>query len=157
MISLPAQRGCAPARRECAPSRRECAPSRRECAPARRECGPSQREGGSSPPGDACPADPHQHRLTTFPRTVEVRVLMDVQKGLTTLLVMTAVAAIAPFVCALFARIRLPQVVVFIVGGVLIGPEVLAWAEPDEITLIANVGLGFLFLLAGYELDLELF
>jgi Kef-type K+ transport system membrane component KefB len=82
---------------------------------------------------------------------------MDVEKGLTTLLVMTVVAALAPFLSALLARIRLPQVVVFIVGGVLIGPEVLGWAEPDAITLLANVGLGFLFLLAGYELDLELF
>jgi Kef-type K+ transport system membrane component KefB len=82
---------------------------------------------------------------------------MDVQNGLTTLLVMMAVAALAPFICALLARIRLPQVVVFIVGGVLIGPQVLGWAQPDTVTLLANVGLGFLFLLAGYELDLELF
>jgi Kef-type K+ transport system membrane component KefB len=82
---------------------------------------------------------------------------MDVQTGLTTLLVVSLVAAVAPFVSALLARIRLPQVVVFIVGGVLIGPEVLGWAEPAAITLLANVGLGFLFLLAGYELDLDLF
>jgi Kef-type K+ transport system membrane component KefB len=82
---------------------------------------------------------------------------MDVEKGLTTLLVMTVVAALAPFLSALLARFRVPQVVVFIVGGVLIGPEVLGWAHPDSITLLANVGLGFLFLLAGYELDLELF
>jgi Kef-type K+ transport system membrane component KefB len=82
---------------------------------------------------------------------------MDVQKGLTTLLVMTLVAAAAPFICALLVRIRLPQVVVFIVGGVLIGPQVLGWAHPDTVTLLSNVGLGFLFLLAGYELDLELF
>jgi Kef-type K+ transport system membrane component KefB len=82
---------------------------------------------------------------------------MDVQTGLTTLLVVSLVAAVAPFVSALLARIRLPQVVVFIVGGVLIGPEVLGWAEPAAITLLANVGLGFLFLLAGYELDMDLF
>jgi Kef-type K+ transport system membrane component KefB len=82
---------------------------------------------------------------------------MDVQTGLTTLLVVSLVAALAPFVSALLARIRLPQVVVFIVGGVLIGPEVLGWADPSAIALLANVGLGFLFLLAGYELDLELF
>jgi Kef-type K+ transport system membrane component KefB len=82
---------------------------------------------------------------------------MDVETGLTTLLVVSFVAALAPFICALLVRIRLPQVVVFIVGGVLIGPEVFGWADPDAITLLANVGLGFLFLLAGYELDLELF
>jgi Kef-type K+ transport system membrane component KefB len=82
---------------------------------------------------------------------------VDVETGLTTLLVVSLVAAVAPFVSALLAKFRLPQVVVFIVGGVLIGPEVLGWADPDTITLLANVGLGFLFLLAGYELDLELF
>ena len=52
---------------------------------------------------------------------------------------------------------RVPQVVVLIVGGILVGPEVLGWAEPDSIELLANVGLGFLFLLAGYELELTLF
>src|SRR3954449_8842603 len=90
-------------------------------------------------------------------RDREVPVLMDVEKGLTTLLVMSLVAALAPFISALLVKIRLPQVVVFIVGGVLIGPQVLGWGDPDTITLLANVGLGFLFLLAGYELDLELF
>jgi Kef-type K+ transport system membrane component KefB len=64
------------------------------------------------------------------------------------------VSAAAPFVCALLARFRIPQVVVLIVGGVLVGPEVAGWAEPKAIALVANVGLGFLFLLAGYELEL---
>lgn len=82
---------------------------------------------------------------------------MSLQTGLNTLLVMTAVAALAPFICALLVRIRLPQVVVFIVGGVIIGPDVLGWADPNVVTLFSNVGLGFLFLLAGYELDLDLF
>ncbi len=82
---------------------------------------------------------------------------MSLQTGLNTLLVMTGVAALAPFICALLARIRLPQVVVFIVGGVIIGPDVLGWADPNAVTLFSNVGLGFLFLLAGYELDLDLF
>ena len=44
-----------------------------------------------------------------------------------------------------------------IVGGVLVGPQVLGWADPTSLTLLANVGLGFLFLLAGYELELDLF
>ena len=42
--------------------------------------------------------------------------------------------------------IRLPQVVVLILGGVMIGPEVLGWADPESMSLFANVGLGFLFL-----------
>jgi Kef-type K+ transport system membrane component KefB len=67
------------------------------------------------------------------------------------------VSALAPFVSALFERIRLPQVVVLIVGGIIIGPEVTGWADPASIALLTNVGLGFLFLLAGYELELDLF
>ena len=82
---------------------------------------------------------------------------MDLQTGLQALLVVSVVSAAAPFVCALLARFRVPQVVVLIVGGVLIGPEVAGLAEPGSIELVANVGLGFLFLLAGYELDLEHF
>jgi Kef-type K+ transport system membrane component KefB len=48
---------------------------------------------------------------------------------------------------------RIPQVVVFLIGGVLIGPHVLGLAETGNIQLLSDVGLGFLFLLAGYELD----
>jgi Kef-type K+ transport system membrane component KefB len=40
---------------------------------------------------------------------------------------------------------------------VLIGPDVLAMASPGDVQVLADVGLGFVFLLAGYELDLRLF
>jgi Kef-type K+ transport system membrane component KefB len=82
---------------------------------------------------------------------------MSLARGLDTLLLAAAVAALAPMLVALLPGPRIPQVVVLLAGGVLIGPEVLAWAERPEIDLLANVGLGFLFLLAGYELDLHLF
>ena len=82
---------------------------------------------------------------------------MDLETGLQALLVVSFVAAAAPFVCALLARFRVPQVVVLIVGGILIGPEVIGLAEPQDIGLVANIGLGFLFLLAGYELELDHF
>ena len=48
---------------------------------------------------------------------------------------------------------RVPQVVILILAGVLIGPHVLGLADTTGIKLLSNVGLGFLFLLAGYELD----
>jgi Kef-type K+ transport system membrane component KefB len=83
--------------------------------------------------------------------------LVDLETELRALLIVSIVSAAAPFVCALLARFRVPQVVVLIVGGVLIGPEVFGLAEPVSIELVANVGLGFLFLLAGYELDLDHF
>jgi Kef-type K+ transport system membrane component KefB len=79
---------------------------------------------------------------------------VDLETGLRALLVVSIVSAAAPFVCGVLARLRVPQVVVLIVGGVLIGPEVAGLAEPGPIALVANVGLGFLFLLAGYELEL---
>jgi len=66
-------------------------------------------------------------------------------------LVMT-VAALAPIVSRLLPG-RPPQVLFLIVGGVLIGPHVLGFAETVDIELLAGLGLGFLFLLAGYELD----
>ena len=81
----------------------------------------------------------------------------DLGQALSSLFVVALVAALAPLVVGLLARLRVPQVVVLIVGGVVIGPQVLGWAEPASIELLANVGLGFLFLLAGYELDLTLF
>jgi Kef-type K+ transport system membrane component KefB len=82
---------------------------------------------------------------------------MDLARGLDTLLVTAVVAALAPLLVALLPGPRIPQVVVLLAGGVLIGPEVLGWADRAEIDLLANVGLGFLFLLAGYELKLHLF
>jgi Kef-type K+ transport system membrane component KefB len=63
------------------------------------------------------------------------------------------VAALAPLVVAALPGRRIPQVVIFLLGGVLIGPHVLGLAETSAIQLLANIGLGFLFLLAGYELD----
>src|SRR3954463_16756789 len=81
----------------------------------------------------------------------------ELPHALTSLFVVAVVAAVAPIVVGVLARLRVPQVVVLILGGILIGPQVLDWADPSSIELIANVGLGFLFLLAGYELDLSLF
>jgi Kef-type K+ transport system membrane component KefB len=78
---------------------------------------------------------------------------MDLTKGLDDLLAVMLVAALAPLVVALLPGPRIPQVVVFLLGGVLIGPHVLGFAETSSIQLLANIGLGFLFLLAGYELD----
>jgi Kef-type K+ transport system membrane component KefB len=82
---------------------------------------------------------------------------MDLASGLETLLVAAVVAALAPVLVALLPGPRIPQVVVLLAGGVLIGPQVLGWADRPAIDLLANVGLGFLFLMAGYELDLHLF
>jgi Kef-type K+ transport system membrane component KefB len=78
-------------------------------------------------------------------------------RGIDSLVVIAIVAALAPFVVAVLPGNRVPQVVVLIVGGVLIGPQMLGLAETESIGLFSNVGLGFVFLLAGYELDPKLF
>jgi Kef-type K+ transport system membrane component KefB len=78
---------------------------------------------------------------------------VDLNRGLEDLVAVALVAALAPLLVAVLPGPRIPQVVVFLIGGVLIGPHVLGLAETSNIQLLANIGLGFLFLLAGYELD----
>jgi len=78
---------------------------------------------------------------------------VNLTQGLDDLVVVALVAALAPIVTALLPGPRVPQVVIFLFGGVLIGPHVLGLAETSAIQLLSNIGLGFLFLLAGYELD----
>jgi len=82
---------------------------------------------------------------------------VSLQQSLVDLFIVSMIAALTPFVAGLLARLRVPQVVVLILGGVLVGPQVLGWADPVGLELVSNVGLGFLFLLAGYELELGLF
>jgi Kef-type K+ transport system membrane component KefB len=77
--------------------------------------------------------------------------------SLETLLAVALVASLAPAVVdAIPAAWRIPQVVVLLLGGILIGPHGLGLADTPSIKLLADIGLGFLFLLAGYELDLRL-
>jgi Kef-type K+ transport system membrane component KefB len=82
---------------------------------------------------------------------------VDLQQSLTDLFIVSLIAALTPILAGLLSRLRVPQVVILILGGIAVGPQVLGWAQPEGIDLISNVGLGFLFLLAGYELELGLF
>ncbi len=78
-------------------------------------------------------------------------------KGLETLLAVVLIAALAPVIVAILPGPKVPQVVVLIFGGILIGPHVFGLVDTGSIQLLSNIGLGFLFLLAGYELDPRLF
>ena len=50
----------------------------------------------------------------------------------------------------------LPVVVLEIVFGIVVGPELLGLAESDEfLDFFSNLGLGMLFFFAGYEIDFE--
>jgi Kef-type K+ transport system membrane component KefB len=78
---------------------------------------------------------------------------VDALIGLEELFVVAAISAFAPLVAALIPGQRIPQVVLLLVGGMVIGPQGLGVEPNDELELISNVGLGFVFLLAGYEID----
>ena len=49
----------------------------------------------------------------------------------------------------------LPVVVVELMLGIVIGPQVLGLANDDFIEFFSNLGLGMLFFFAGYEIDFE--
>jgi Kef-type K+ transport system membrane component KefB len=77
---------------------------------------------------------------------------------ITSLVVVLVVSALAPLISDLLpGRIRIPQVVVLLVGGIVVGPQLLGWSNPADIELFSTAGMAFLFLLAGYELDLGVF
>jgi len=78
---------------------------------------------------------------------------MDVTQGLQSLLAVFLVAAVTPLIAAALPGPRIPQVVLFLLGGIVIGPHALGVADTGSVQLVADGGLGFLFLLAGYELD----
>ena len=69
-------------------------------------------------------------------------------------IVLCAVAA--PLLAGLVPRRLLPEVVLLLVFGVIIGPKVLGLAELDGgIEALGELGLGLLFLLAGYEIEVK--
>jgi Kef-type K+ transport system membrane component KefB len=71
-----------------------------------------------------------------------------------TLLVVLAVAALAPLLADLPARVRVPVVVTEIVAGIVVGPQVLDLAQPDALlNALSDFGLAFLFFMAGMEID----
>ena len=81
--------------------------------------------------------------------------MIDIDSG--SFLTIVAAAALAALIASSVAsRLPLPVVVVEIVLGILIGPELLDLAQADQfIAFFANLGLGMLFFFAGYEIDFE--
>jgi Kef-type K+ transport system membrane component KefB len=74
------------------------------------------------------------------------------------LLVIGGVAIAVPLLLGLVPAVKVPAVVLEIVGGVLVGPAVLGWVHLDAaVQVTADLGLGFLLFMAGYEIDLRRF
>jgi Kef-type K+ transport system membrane component KefB len=73
------------------------------------------------------------------------------------LTIIAVAAVLAPILSELSGRLAVPGVVIEIVLGVLIGPQVLGWTSPTGFVLdFSNMGLALLMFLAGAELDLAL-
>ena len=80
---------------------------------------------------------------------------MDVE--LTSFLLIVAAAVAAPLIGAAIGRVvPIPLVVLELLLGILIGPQVLGLAEVDDLaSFFGSLGLAFLFLFAGYEIEFE--
>jgi len=73
------------------------------------------------------------------------------------LVAVCAVAVVIPLLLGFAPRVRVPSVVLEIIAGVVLGPSVLGWVHVDLVVAVLSVlGLGFLLLLAGLEIDLHL-
>jgi Kef-type K+ transport system membrane component KefB len=76
----------------------------------------------------------------------------------TNLLIVAAAAFAAPLALGLVPSLRLPAVVLEIVLGIVLGPSVLGWVTVDEpVQVMSLLGLAFLLLLAGLEIEFEQF
>ena len=70
------------------------------------------------------------------------------------LVIVTAATAAGAISMALAPKLAIPVVVLELVAGILIGPEVFDLATIDDFTeFFSNLGLGMLFFFAGYEID----
>jgi Kef-type K+ transport system membrane component KefB len=79
-----------------------------------------------------------------------------VDPDFTSLALIAVVAAASPLLADIPRRIRVPAVVFELVAGIVIGPQVLGLADVDvTIEFLGDLGLAFLFFLAGLELELE--
>ena len=76
--------------------------------------------------------------------------------GFDNVLIVAAVAFAAPLLLGLVPAFRLPAVVLELVAGIVVGPAGLGWAKVDEpVEVLSLLGLAFLLLLAGLEVDFE--
>ncbi len=70
------------------------------------------------------------------------------------LLVIALVAAMAPLVARLIPKGMVPESVILLIAGALLGPYMTGCIQLSEpIQMLSELGLAFLFLLAGYEIN----
>ena len=75
---------------------------------------------------------------------------------LTSLFIIVVAAFVCPAISLSLPRRMIPETVFLLIAGMLLGPYVSNLVQSDAaIDLLSNLGLGFLFLLAGYEIDVR--
>ena len=76
------------------------------------------------------------------------------EEELISLAVIALLASITPLLARLVPGKLVPETVFLLFAGALCGPHMLGWIHVgDAISLLSDLGLAFLFLLAGYEID----
>lgn len=70
------------------------------------------------------------------------------------LFIILLISAVAPIVAKLIPKRMLPETVLLLIAGAVLGPHMLGFIQVSEaINMLSELGMAFLFLLAGYEID----
>lgn len=73
---------------------------------------------------------------------------------LVSLAIIALIAFACPILCRLIPNKAVPETVLLLAAGALCGPHVLNIVQvTDAMALLSDLGLAFLFLLAGYEIS----
>ena len=71
-------------------------------------------------------------------------------------LIIAAVAVLVPLVLGLVPQLPIPEAVLEVIAGIVVGPAVLGWVRVDApVQVLSDLGLGMLLFLAGLEIDIE--
>ncbi|PIE21049.1 MAG: transporter [Arachnia propionica] len=81
--------------------------------------------------------------------------LLEVSASVVISLFWMAASAVVATMVARATKHRLPEVVLLMTFGLVLGPYVLNWASPTGNEMVRELGLGLLFLLAGMEIELK--
>jgi Kef-type K+ transport system membrane component KefB len=73
---------------------------------------------------------------------------------LVSLAIISLVSVVCPIIANIIPRKPIPEIVLLVLCGAIIGPNTLGLVQvTDSISMLSDLGMGFLFLLAGYEIN----
>jgi Kef-type K+ transport system membrane component KefB len=79
-----------------------------------------------------------------------------IEASIPTLVLIATIAVISPLLAERLRRFNVPDVVLELAFGIIVGPYVLKLAHTNDVVNgLSDIGLAFLMFLAGYELDLQ--